>query len=340
MANTASATYDLSYRPLPLKSYRPSSGWRSPNEDFYAESRARREACRRRVASRKAARIAMTKAIQKVVVIGTLLAILAIAVLVRMTASISPVIEENGRGGHVADVTEVTGDAGMVVPDIAGDCPIVYQRADDGSFVSNNGFAIGSGCRFGVDVSEHDGEIDWETAKEGGVDFAIIRCGYGSDETAYDDACWERNASECERLGIPYGAYLYSYASDPSLFATEADHVARLVEGHSVPLGIWYDIEEPSQAEAFGYDANKFDELVDGFASSVEARTGIEVGVYTSLSWLEGHMSQVYEGGDHPLWCACWTDSNPTSVSYDYWQAGVAVISGFENPVDFDVLLG
>ena len=65
----------------------------------------------------------------------------------------------------------------------------------------------------GIDVSYHQGTIDWEKVKNSGqVDFAIIRCGIGMDQTNQDDTQWENNTSECERFGIPYGTFLYSYA--------------------------------------------------------------------------------------------------------------------------------
>ena len=64
----------------------------------------------------------------------------------------------------------------------------------------------------GIDVSYYQGDIDWEKAKSAGVEFAIIRCGYGMDVKNQDDEKFERNVTECERLSIPYGVYLYSYA--------------------------------------------------------------------------------------------------------------------------------
>ena len=62
-----------------------------------------------------------------------------------------------------------------------------------------------------IDVSEHNGRINWEEARKH-IDGVIIRCGYGMDQTDQDDKYWKRNADECTRLGIPFGAYLYSYA--------------------------------------------------------------------------------------------------------------------------------
>lgn len=241
-----------------------------------------------------------------------------------------------------ASVTEGTvggdGWAGWAVPDISDECPIVWQMSDDGSFVSNNGATIGSGHLFGADVSEHDGEIDWEAAKEGGLDFAIIRCGFGTDSADWDDECWERNVSECERLDIPYGVYLYSYVTDPDAAVLEAQHTIRLVSGHPCPLGIWYDIEEPTQAEALGYDSAAFGRLVRNYAATVEGATGAKVGVYTSRSWLETHMSEVAEDPGIPVWCACWTDAAPVGCDYECWQAGAAIVPGFDHACDFDVI--
>ena len=73
---------------------------------------------------------------------------------------------------------------------------------------------------WGIDVSRHQGTIDWKAVKNAGVEFAVIRCGYGDDETDQDDSQWERNVSQCEKLGIPYGVYLYSYATSTSQAAS------------------------------------------------------------------------------------------------------------------------
>lgn len=60
---------------------------------------------------------------------------------------------------------------------------------------------------YGIDVSEHQGVIDWAKAKAAGVDYAIIRCGYGQNQTDQDDKYWYINADACEKNGIPFGTY-------------------------------------------------------------------------------------------------------------------------------------
>ncbi|MDD3142295.1 MAG: GH25 family lysozyme, partial [Lachnospiraceae bacterium] len=64
----------------------------------------------------------------------------------------------------------------------------------------------------GIDVSEHNGTINWDEVKASGIQFAMIRAGYGSNYESQDDRHAIHNMQECERLGIPYGVYLYSYA--------------------------------------------------------------------------------------------------------------------------------
>ena len=85
---------------------------------------------------------------------------------------------------------------------------------------------------FGVDVSKHNGDIDWETLKPN-IDYAIIRIGYGDNIVSQDDEKWYRNANECTRLGIPFGVYIYSYATSTAQASSEADHVLRLIQGYN-----------------------------------------------------------------------------------------------------------
>ena len=101
---------------------------------------------------------------------------------------------------------------------------------------------------YGIDVSYHQGKIDWQRVKDSGVEFAILRCGIGSEydgvgENKQDDAYWKYNASECERLGIPYGVYLYSYATNAEMAASEARHTLNLLTGHHPQLPVFLDLE-------------------------------------------------------------------------------------------------
>lgn len=98
--------------------------------------------------------------------------------------------------------------------------------------------------RDGIDVSQYQGIIDWDKAKNH-IDFAILRCGYGQDIPGQDDPTFKRNADECTRLGIPFGVYLYSYAQDEREALSEARHVMRLIADYQMAYPIYLDLEDP-----------------------------------------------------------------------------------------------
>ncbi|MCM1295621.1 MAG: hypothetical protein NC311_08760 [Muribaculaceae bacterium] len=135
--------------------------------------------------------------------------------------------------------------------------------------------------KFGIDVSEFQGVIDWEKAKKGGVEFAILRCGFGQNTTKQDDKQFARNASECERLGIPYGVYLYSYATDVIKAKSEADHVLRLIKGKKLVYPVFYDLEDAATAKC---SKIVIGDMAEVFCNAV-SDAGYKVGIYANTSW-------------------------------------------------------
>lgn len=170
----------------------------------------------------------------------------------------------------------------------------------------------------GVDVSAHNCTIDWEAAKNDGVKFAIIRVGYGNDLTNQDDKYWLRNVSECERLGIPYGVYIYSYAKNADMARSEADHVLRLIAGHDLSYPVYFDMEDKSQFNATGGDPTELAKIASAFSERIEA-AGYDVGIYANRNWFtyyltdpvfdnwvrwvaEYGVSQCQYGGEYGMW--------------------------------------
>ena len=88
----------------------------------------------------------------------------------------------------------------------------------------------------GVDISQFNGDVDIGALK-GKVDFVIIRCGYGSDYRDQDDKRFYENVRKAEAAGIPWGAYLYSYALDTDMARSEAQHMLRLLAGRKPAMG-------------------------------------------------------------------------------------------------------
>ena len=93
-----------------------------------------------------------------------------------------------------------------------------------------------------IDVSKHQGKINWEAVKNAGVTHAMLRAGYGRYKNQVDPQ-FERNSAECERLGIQYGVYWYSYASTPTEARQEARCCLAAIQGKHLCLPVAYDIE-------------------------------------------------------------------------------------------------
>ena len=74
----------------------------------------------------------------------------------------------------------------------------------DGKYYSSDGSVIEGAVAKGIDVSHHQGTVDWKKAKEDGVEFAIIRCGFGMNQTKQDDAQWFNNVKGCEENNMVY----------------------------------------------------------------------------------------------------------------------------------------
>ena len=130
--------------------------------------------------------------------------------------------------------------------------------------------------KFLIDVSEHQGVINWEQAK-GHIDGAILRCGYGMDIASQDDKQWARNVAECERLGIPFGVYIYSYATNTDRAKSEAQHVLRLIQGHKLSYPVYFDMEEPGTEGAAVANAIAFGDVIEA--------AGYWCGVYYNRNW-------------------------------------------------------
>lgn len=221
-------------------------------------------------------------------------------------------------------------------------------RYTDGKLGSNTGSMTRSVTRAvkpsnasaqGIDVSYHQGTIDWEKVKNSGqVDFAIIRCGIGMDQTNQDDTQWENNTSECERLGIPYGAFLYSYADTVEKAKSEAQHVIRLVKGKNLTYPIYYDMEENSVMNKI--DAKTAGQIAQTFLNTLEANGYKNAAVYSSKSLFETKLTaDIFNR--YPRWVAHYNDTCGYQGSYHMWQyTNKGQIDGITGNVDLDYKIG
>lgn len=186
-----------------------------------------------------------------------------------------------------------------------------------------------------VDVSEHNGAIDWDAARADGVEYAFIRCGFGQDIESQDDAYFHINMENALAAGVKVGAYFYSYAKSADAARGEAAHCLRLIEPYrnKMSFPIFYDVEENSIEDYV-------DETIPAF-TEVLNEAGYNVGVYATGYWFT-HCLQ-YVAIDY-LWVAYWgyNDGEPHSKPEwcDVWQyTSVGSVDGIgSGGVDCDIL--
>ena len=101
----------------------------------------------------------------------------------------------------------------------------------------------------GIDVSKWQGRIDWQRVKASGIEFAIIRAGYGSSANQ-KDSFFERNYLGAKTAGLHVGAYWYSYANSFREATEEAKAFQRVIAGKQFDMPVYFDMEEKDQLEA------------------------------------------------------------------------------------------
>ena len=202
----------------------------------------------------------------------------------------------------------------------------------NGQFISSDGSIIEGAINKGIDVSKYQGKIDWNQVKSSDVDFVIIRCGYGSNYTYQDDDYWEYNVSECERLGIPYGVYLYSYANNATKARSEAQHVLRLLEGHKPSYPVYYDLEDDIVSAS---GKNNIINFANIFCSTIESY-GYKAGIYANLNWWNNKLNddslEKYE-----KWVAQWNSKCTYDGDFRLWQCtSNGMVPGINGRVDIN----
>lgn len=190
----------------------------------------------------------------------------------------------------------------------------------------------------GIDVSYHNGKINWEEVKNSGqVDYAILRCGYGQDLVNQDDSTWAYNASECERLGIPYGVYLYSYATNAARAKSEAQHVIRLLQGKTPTYPIYYDLEDKTLENM---SPAQLGENASVFFNTLKAAGYTNVGVYGNTSWFTNKLTAPVFS-QYPKWVAQYNTVCAYTGGYHMWQyTNTGSIPGISGNVDLNFKIG
>lgn len=184
----------------------------------------------------------------------------------------------------------------------------------------------------GIDVSKHQGNIDWNKVKKSGVKFAMLRAGYGRF-LSQKDPSFDKNYENAKKAGIAVGAYWYSYAKSIDDAKREADTFLKIIKGKQFEMPVAFDIEEKSQAQKGRAFVSS---LIKAFCERVE-NAGYFVCIYASKSWFDNYIDdeckRLYD-----TWLARWGAAPDYNGKIGMWQnSSSGRISGISGRCDTDI---
>ena len=184
----------------------------------------------------------------------------------------------------------------------------------------------------GIDVSVHNGDIDWQKVKADGIDFAIIRAGFGRLEKQKDEK-FEQNYKNAKAVNLPVGAYWYSYAMNENEARQEADVFLSVIKGKQFEMPVYFDLEEKKQ---FDLGKEKVSAIMRAFLERVES-AGYFTGLYGSASSLTTHTADDIKSR-YTIWLAHWVNQTNYSSAYAIWQySSKGKVAGINGNVDLDI---
>lgn len=186
----------------------------------------------------------------------------------------------------------------------------------------------------GIDVSYHQGTINWKLVKESGIKFAIIRAGYGQSTM---DKKFEENVKGCIEYGIPFGVYWFMYCTNEAEAILNAQKCNSVIEKYKdkITMKVWcdfeYDTETKANAKGVTFTNNTRTACINAFIKKMQAY-GYEVGNYANPDYLKKITPPAV-----PLWLARYSSSkgNYNCLMWQYSSKGS--VKGIIGNVDMNI---
>lgn len=201
----------------------------------------------------------------------------------------------------------------------------------------------GSGVRTrtGIDVSEHQYDIDWAAVKADGIDFAMIRVGYRGSTAGgmYTDEYFERNMKGAAEAGVPVGVYFYSQATTPEEAREEAEYLLSAIRDYKITYPVVFDWEIVGGAEARTYNVSRrtLCECTRVFCDIVKD-AGYDPMIYFTR-YLAYRKYILRNLTDYGFWYAEYSAQPQFVFDFDMWQySDTGTVAGIEGPVDLNIL--
>lgn len=194
---------------------------------------------------------------------------------------------------------------------------------------------------YGIDVSHHQGKIDWKKVKDAGISFAIIRVaarGTSKEGGRITDSYYKRNMQEAAKYKIPFGVYVYSQALNEKEAREEADWVLEAIQGCTIQLPVVFDYEYADGGRlTSALSKTKKTNNCLAFCKKIED-AGYQPMLYANKSFLENSINASAISQYYPIWLAHYTNKTTYAGLYSYWQyTSKGKVDGISGNVDMNV---
>ena len=237
---------------------------------------------------------------------------------------------------HVT-VTDASGNSTdwQMTVNVAEELPTYQSSSSRFEFSDFKKTYAGDGKSFGIDVSDWQGDIDFEKVKSAGCEFVIIRIGWSEDGSVSMDKKFRQNLERAKAAGIPIGLYLYSYDNSVEDVKKAASWIVKQLGGTALELPIAFDWEDFGQFQHYEMSFITLNKMYDAFAGELK-KAGYECMLYGSLNFLE----KVWEDTDkRPVWLAHYAEQTDYKGPHRIWQASnTGKIDGISGAVDLDIM--
>ena len=192
----------------------------------------------------------------------------------------------------------------------------------------------GEGKKFGIDISQHQGDIDFQKVKDAGVEFVYIRVGRGGGvgNDPVIDKKFEQNIKGFNEVGIPVGIYFYSYAINQKEVTRDAKWVVEQLKKYKVDLEVAYDYEDWADYQEYQLSFYELTQVANTF-NNYMAKSGYQGMLYGSKYYLDN----IWFKQNYPIWLAHYTNKTDYQ-GYKVWQlTDEGKVPGIEGPVDLNI---
>lgn len=196
---------------------------------------------------------------------------------------------------------------------------------------------------YGIDISKHNGNIDFKKVKEAGFEFAFIRIayrGYGKAGNLKEDEMCKINLKNAKDAGLKIGAYVFSQAIDENEAIEEAKFAVDLLKGYELDLPLVFDPEtiKGDIARTDNVSGLQFTKNAISFCEEIK-KSGFTPAIYSNLVW-EDYYYDLSKLQDYDIWYADYSNIPQTPYNFKYWQfSEVGIVDGVSGLVDLNVMI-